>query len=48
MQKAYWAATNIGPYVEGQVVLLEPDDGWVRTGRVYVRVDPATGQSGQG
>jgi hypothetical protein len=30
--RAYWAAISLGPYKEGQVVLLEPDSGWVRTG----------------
>lgn len=36
MERAYWATTNIGPYVEHQVVVFddgrEPDAGWVRTG----------------
>lgn len=36
MERAYWATTSHGPFMEGQVVVLddaiEPDAGWIRAG----------------
>lgn len=34
--KAYYAITDVGPWRAFQVVLLDPDDGWTRTG--YLRL----------
>lgn len=32
MERAYWASTSLGPYMEGQVVIMRMDDPWVATG----------------
>lgn len=45
MKRAYWATTDIGPYVRGQVLVFEEDDGWVRTGwfmEIYPPAEPIT------
>lgn len=32
MERAYWAATSLGPYKERQVVIFDESDPWIRTG----------------
>jgi len=40
MIKAYWASTDLGPFRSGQVLLLDDQDGWTRTGWLVELVDP--------
>jgi hypothetical protein len=43
MDKAYYAITNVGPYKERQVVVLDDADGWTRTGYLRELIDPWAG-----
>jgi hypothetical protein len=45
MQRAYYALTDVGPYRAYQVVLLDEQDGWTRTGYLRELKDPAPAQS---
>lgn len=44
MDKAYYAITDVGPFRERQVVVLDDQDGWVRTGYLCELVNPAPGR----
>jgi hypothetical protein len=46
MEKAYYAVTDFGPFRKGQVVVLDQQDGWVRSGYLRELVDPAPGRPG--
>jgi hypothetical protein len=46
MDKAYYALTDVGPFVKGQVVVLDDQDGWARTGYLRELVNPAPGRPG--
>lgn len=43
MLKAYYAITWVGPFVPGQVVVLDEQDGWARSGYLHELVDPSLG-----
>ncbi len=38
--KAYYALTDVGPFRAYQVVVLDEQDGWVRTGYLRELLDP--------
>lgn len=40
MDRAYYAITDFGPFRKGQVVVLDEQDGWARTGYLHELVTP--------
>jgi hypothetical protein len=40
MDRAYYAITDVGPFRASQVVVLDEQDGWVRTGYLHELVTP--------